>query len=88
VLRLVGLQERLAGVVRPARPARDLAHEREGPFRRPQVGPVEPDVRVDHPGERELREVVPLGHELRADDDVRRPVGDLLDGSLSDFALP
>ena len=63
----------VSGSVRPPRAAGDLPHELKGSFGRAQVGALKPEVRIDHAHERELWEVVPLGHDLGADDRGRSP---------------
>ena len=67
---LKGLQQRLAGGFHPPRPASDLPHQLERPLCCPQVSPLQTQIGVDHPHQRQQREIVPLGHQLRADDDV------------------
>jgi hypothetical protein len=87
VVGLVGLQQASPGV--PARPARPghLPHQLERAFRRAQVGPLQAQVGVDHADQRQQRKVVPLGHDLRADDDVGPARGDLGDGLLQRAAV-
>ncbi len=79
VLRLVRLQEGEAGSPGAPRPASDLAHQLEGALGRAQVGPEQPQIRVDHADQRQRREVVALGDQLRADDDVGGALGDRAD---------
>ena len=60
------------GLLGPPGAAGDLTHELEGALGRAQVAALQPEVGVDHPDQRKQREVVPLGDQLRADDDVGR----------------
>ena len=53
-----------------ARAARDLAHELEGPLGGAQIRSLQAKVGVDHPDQRQQGKIVPLGNQLRADDDV------------------
>ena len=58
-------------VERAAGAARDLVQELEGALARARVGAVrEAQVAVDDADSGEQREMVPLGDDLRADDDV------------------
>ena len=49
---------------------RDLHDLLERAFRRAQIAALQPQVGVDHPDQRQIGEVIALGHQLRADDDV------------------
>ena len=78
MLRLPGLQKRAAELFAAARAAGRLAQELERALGGARIGIGEPDVGVDHANESEQREVVALGDELGADDEVvgaarRRP---------------
>ena len=66
----VGLHEAAPGDERAAGAAGHLVQELEGALGRARVGLAEAEVAVDDADRRELREVVALGHHLRADDDV------------------
>ena len=80
VVGLVGLQQR--GALAPfeaARAACDLAHQLKGAFGGAQVGALQAKVGVDHADEGEQGEVVALGHDLGADDDVGPACGDGFD---------
>lgn len=52
------------------RTSRHLPDLLKGPLRRAQIAAVQPEVRVDHPDQRQVGEVIALGDKLRADDDV------------------
>ncbi len=79
---LEGLQQRHARPLGPPGPARHLAHQLERTFRRAQVRPLQAQIRINHPHQRQQRKIVPLGHQLRADDDVGPALGNLLDPRL------
>jgi hypothetical protein len=72
-LGLERLHEDTAGRI-PSAPACELRHELEGALLGAEVGHAEARVRVDHCRERDIGEVVPLGHHLRPDQDrsIRR----------------
>ena len=56
-------------------PARHLAHQLERPLCGAKVRSLQAKVGIYHPHERQMWEIVPLGHDLRADDDIRAPFG-------------
>src|SRR5271167_4292128 len=70
MVRLPGLQQRPADFVAAPRPPGRLAQELERALGGARVGVGEPDVGVDHADERQKREVVAFGDQLRADDEV------------------
>ena len=76
---LIGLQERRAALFGAPGAARHLPDQLERPLRRPQVRALQPKVGVNHPNQRQQGKVVPLGHDLGADDDVGGALGDLGD---------
>ena len=73
MFRLKGLQQRHAPAFGPSGPPRHLPHQLKRAFRRPQVRSLQAQVGIDHPDQRQQRKVVPLGHDLCADDDVGTP---------------
>ena len=70
MLGLPGLQQRMAGALAPPGPPGRLAQELEGALGGARIGVGEADVGVDHADEGEQREIVALGDELGADDEV------------------
>ena len=66
----------------PPGPPRHLAHQLKAAFGGAQVGALQSQVRIDHAHQCQAREVVALGDDLRADDDVGVAFGDLGDGLL------
>ena len=72
MIRLPGLQQRVALALAASRPARRLAQELEGALGRARVGVGEADIGVDHADEGQQREIMALGDELGADDEVER----------------
>ncbi len=79
MLRLIGLQKAEAFESRPSGTSRHLGKELERPFRSARVAIGKTQIRIDDADQGHVREVVPLGDELRADDDVRLPAGDCLE---------
>ena len=70
VLGGVGLEHDPAGAsAAPGAPAH-LVEELVGALGRPHVAARQPQVGIDHAHQGELREVMPLGHHLRADQHV------------------
>ncbi len=74
---IVGLDERPSLDVAPPCPSRHLAEQLEGPFAGARIGCFERQIGVDHADQRQLGKMMPLGHELRADDEIMSPGGDL-----------
>ncbi len=74
-----GLQQRPARPVGAARPAGHLGEELIGALTGPQVAASERKVRVDHPHQGELGEIVPLRCRLGGDHDVDLACLHLLD---------
>ena len=70
MLRLPGLQQRMARLVAAPRASGRLTKKLERALGRARIGVGETDVGVDDADERQKRKVVPLGDELRADDEV------------------
>ncbi len=82
MLRLIGLQQRLARRFRAPRTARDLPHQLERPLGGAQVRALQPKVCINDPDQRQQRKVMPLRHQLRTDDDIRPALGDFCDMGL------
>ena len=76
---LCGLQQRQPLLFHPSGPTRHLPHQLKRAFCRAQVGPLQAQIGINHPDQGQQRKVVPLGHHLRADDDVTGPRRDFLD---------
>ena len=74
----VGLHHDAAGEVAAPGPARDLADQLEGALRPGVVGQAQREVGVDHPDQRDARQVEPLGDHLRADEHVGLAAGEAL----------
>ena len=77
------LHDDLARLFRPAGAARDLGDLLEGAFGGAQVPAFQPKIGVDDAHQRQIREMIAFGHQLRADDDVYRAglhAGDELGG--------
>jgi hypothetical protein len=70
VLRLVGLDQALALAPRAPGPAGHLRQELVGPLGGARIAVRQPEIGIDHADQRHQREIVPLGHQLRADDDI------------------
>ena len=68
----MGLDEDVAGLLAAPGAARDLADLLEAPLGGAQVAAREAEVGIDHADQGELGEVIALGDELGADDDVDR----------------
>ena len=80
MVRLVALQQRKSPpVARAPCTPRDLPHQLKRALCRPQVRSLQAQIGVDHTDQRQQREVVPLGHDLRADDDLGPPGRDGFD---------
>jgi hypothetical protein len=88
VLGLKGLQQRQPRLVRPPRAPRHLPHQLERPLRRAQVTALQAEIGIHHAHQRQARKVVPLRHQLRADDDVGVALRDLLDLGLERAGRP
>ena len=71
----VRLHEAPARLLGAARTTRHLMEELERPLGRPRIGAAESQIAVDDADQSEPREVVPLGDDLRADDDVGLSLG-------------
>ena len=76
----IGLDQAAAGNDLAAGAPRHLIEKLKGAFGGARVGMGEAKIGVDHADECEAREVVALGHELGADDDVDLAVLDLAQG--------
>ena len=70
MIRCVGLQQCAAGAAGASGAAGHLAEELEGAFSGAEIAVGEAEVGIDHADQLEQREIVALGDELRADDDV------------------
>ncbi len=88
VFGLIGLQQGHTLFLRPPGPSRDLTHQLERALGGPQIRPLQPQIRVDHPHQGEVGKVMPLGHQLRADDDIRVALGNVANGGLERTADP
>ena len=80
MLRHIGLDQTASGDRFAARAPGYLVQELEGPLSRAGVGLCQAKVCVDHADQREPREVMALGDELRADDHVHLALLDLAQG--------
>lgn len=69
--RLIGLDQAMALQARAPGAARHLREQLEGALRRARIAVRQTKIRIDDPDQRHQREIVPLGDELRADDDIR-----------------
>ncbi len=70
MFRLPGLQERPSRLVAASRASGRLTKKLERALGRARIGVGEPDVGVDDADKSQKREIVPLGDQLRADDEV------------------
>ena len=68
----MGLDKHPARLVAASRAAGDLLDLLEAALRRAEIAAGEAEVRVDDADQRQVGEVIALGHQLRADDDVDR----------------
>ena len=66
----MGLDEHAPGLVAAPGAPRDLLDLLEAALGGAQVAALQPEVGIDHADQREVGEVIALGHQLRADDDV------------------
>ena len=66
----MGLDEHAAGLVAATGAAGDLRDLLEAALGGAQVAALKAEIGVDHPDQGEVGEVIALGHQLRADDDV------------------
>ena len=66
----MGLNQHTPRLVAPTCAARYLLDLLEAAFGRAEVATGESKVRIDYPDQRQVREVIALGDQLRADDDV------------------
>ena len=64
--------------MRPARPV-TWRQQLERPLGRARIAIGEAEIGVDDADQRHVREIVPLGDELRADDDIGLALGDRLE---------
>src|SRR5208337_2010701 len=78
MLGLVGLQEAHARTLLAPGTADHLMQQLESAFGSARIAVGEAEVRIDDAHQIELREMMPLGDELRADDDVEAALGDLV----------
>ena len=70
LLRHVGLEQHAAGPLGPPGAAGDLMEKLIGPLAGPQIAAGHPEIGIDHPDQRQHREVVALGDDLGADQHV------------------
>ena len=78
MLRLPGLDQRAARPVAAPGAARHLIEQLERALGGARIAAAEAQICVHHADEREMREVVALGDELRADHNVEGALGDLV----------
>lgn len=78
VLRLVGLQQAVTLQSRSSGTAGHLRKQLERPLRRARIAIGKAEIGIDDADERHQREVMSLGDELRADDDIRLALDDRL----------
>ena len=67
----MGLDQHPARPRRPPGPARDLVEQLELALGGAQIAAREPEVAVDHADQREVREMMALGDDLGADQQVQ-----------------
>ena len=79
MLRLMRLQEAVAAPLFAPGAARDLMQQLECALGRARIAIGETEIGIDNADEIELREMMALGDELRADDDVELSLGDLVE---------
>ena len=60
------LQQSLALPLCPPGPACNLSHQLKRPLRRAQIRTLQTKIRINHPNQRQMREVMPFGDQLRA----------------------
>src|SRR3546814_8028927 len=72
-LRTSRLDEHAAGLLAPTGAAGYLCDLLECPLRCAEIAPLQPKVGIDHPHQRQIGEVIALGHKLGADNDVDLP---------------
>src|SRR3546814_12406613 len=65
--------EHAAGLLAPTGAAGYLCDLLECPLRCAEIAPLQPKVGIDHPHQRQIGEVIALGHKLGADNDVDLP---------------
>src|SRR4029079_5248630 len=70
VLRHIGVDQAVTFDCLPSRTPGDLAQELEGALRRARVSLRQAEIGVDHADQSQAREMMALGDELRADDDI------------------
>ena len=70
MLRVAGLDQHLARALAPPGASRDLFQRGEQPLGGPVIGRQQGVVGVEHPDQRQSGEIVPLGEQLGADQDV------------------
>ena len=75
MLRLPGLHQRPAERAHAPGAARHLLQDLERALRRARIAVRQADIGIDDADEREQRKIMPLGDELRADDDIAGAVG-------------
>ncbi len=63
---------------RTARTARHLMQQLERPLCSPRIAVGKAKIGVDNADQRHQREIMPLCHQLRADDDIRLALGNCL----------
>src|SRR5690606_34451708 len=67
------LQENTPRPFCPARPSRHLLKKLVGPLARTQIAIFEPEIGIHHANQREPGKMMPLRHDLRADDNIDFP---------------
>ena len=79
MIRLPRLQQPPARLFAAPRAPRHLLQQLKRPLRRARIGRRKPDIRIDHADQRQMRKIMALRHELRADDDVVGARRDILE---------
>ncbi len=79
MVRVVSLQHDPPRSVLAPRPSGNLMQDLEGPLRRSEVSTHEAEVGIDYTDQRQHREMMALGDDLGAQDDVDLMIRDRLD---------
>src|SRR5208283_2993415 len=88
VFGLIGLNEGRARLVAATRSARYLRKQLKRALRGARIATSEPQIRIDDADKRQMREVMPLCDELRADDNIERPFCDLIEFAAQSLSPP
>ncbi len=79
MLRVVGLENDLAGRISPAGPAGDLKQELKHALAGSEVRKIEGNIGADNSHQGDVREIMAFCHHLRADQNIRCPVPEILE---------